>query len=94
MKREPIKSTNKPKKIARKTIKGIDSVSSVGKPKKWKRVKIAGNLVSDDGGGLEGLIGLEVMEDYGNNTVTKDKVIDWFLFLERLRSSYLIKIST
>lgn len=31
----------------------------------WERVKIAGNLITDDGGGLEGLIGLEVLEDYG-----------------------------
>lgn len=31
----------------------------------WEKVKIAGNLVTDDGGGLEGLIGLEVLEDYG-----------------------------
>lgn len=31
----------------------------------WEKVKIAGNLITDDGGGLEGLIGLEVLEDYG-----------------------------
>lgn len=31
----------------------------------WETVKIAGNLLTDDGGGLEGLIGLEVLEDYG-----------------------------
>lgn len=32
----------------------------------WKKVKIAGNLMSDDGGiGLEGLLGLEVLENFG-----------------------------
>lgn len=35
----------------------------------WETVKIAGNLLSDDGGGLEGLIGLEVLEDYGEAVV-------------------------
>lgn len=35
----------------------------------WETVKIAGNLLTDDGGGLEGLIGLEVLEDYGAEVV-------------------------
>lgn len=82
MKRQPNKTLNKPGKIVGKLIKGnaLSSSSSVGKSKKWKKVKIAGNLVTDDGGGgLEGLIGLEVMEDYGKNIITKDKVQGGFL---------------
>lgn len=35
----------------------------------WSKVKIAGNLVTDDGGGLEGLIGLEVLENYEPSVV-------------------------
>lgn len=31
----------------------------------WKKVKIAGRLMSDDGGaGLEGLLGVEVLENF------------------------------
>lgn len=40
----------------------------------WSKVKIAGNLVTNDGGGLEGLIGLEVLENYDIKTITKSKV--------------------
>lgn len=37
----------------------------------WEKVKISGNLVSNDGGGLEGLIGLEVLEDYDQNIISE-----------------------
>lgn len=40
----------------------------------WSKVKIAGNLITNDGGGLEGLIGLEVLEDYDKNIISKAKV--------------------
>lgn len=31
----------------------------------WKKVKIAGRIMSDEGGaGLEGLLGVEVLDDY------------------------------
>lgn len=59
-------------KLAKKVSK--NSIKSTANSKKWKKVKIAGNLVSDDGGGLEGLIGLEIMEDYGTNVIKTDKV--------------------
>lgn len=36
----------------------------------WSKVKIAGSLVTDDGGGLEGLIGLEVLENYDKDVIT------------------------
>ncbi|XP_055310394.1 ATP-dependent RNA helicase DDX24 [Sitodiplosis mosellana] len=44
----------------------------------WKKVKLSGNLLSmDDGGaGLEGLLGLEILENYGDTiTVTKGKQV-------------------
>ncbi len=40
----------------------------------WSKVKIAGNLITNDGGGLEGLIGLEVLENYDKNIISKTKV--------------------
>lgn len=41
----------------------------------WKKVKLSGNLLSDDGGiGLEGLLGLEVLENAGQSmSITKEK---------------------
>lgn len=55
---------NKAAKIAGKSktaTKQKPSVPSTG----WKKVKIAGRLLSDDGGtGLEGLLGLEVLENF------------------------------
>lgn len=40
----------------------------------WKKVKLSGNLLSDDGGAsLEGLLGLEVLESYKASSITKDK---------------------
>lgn len=40
----------------------------------WSKVKIAGNLITNDGGGLEGLVGLEVLETYDKNIISKAKV--------------------
>ncbi|KAG4074022.1 hypothetical protein HA402_014227 [Bradysia odoriphaga] len=39
----------------------------------WSKVKIAGNLITNDGGGLEGLVGLEVLENYDKNIIAKAK---------------------
>ncbi|XP_055624012.1 ATP-dependent RNA helicase DDX24 [Toxorhynchites rutilus septentrionalis] len=39
----------------------------------WKHVKLSGPVISDDGADLEGLIGLEVLENYDRKLVTKDK---------------------
>lgn len=40
----------------------------------WKKVKLSGNLLSDDGGAsLEGLLGLEVLENYNGISITKEK---------------------
>lgn len=40
----------------------------------WSKVKIAGSLITNDGGGLEGLVGLEVLENYDKNIISKTKV--------------------
>lgn len=40
----------------------------------WEKVKIKGNVVSEDGVGLEGLIGLEVLETYDPALVEMSKV--------------------
>lgn len=40
----------------------------------WKEVKLSGNLITDDSvGTLEGLVGLEVLEDYDGRLVTTTK---------------------
>ena len=56
--------------LKKKSINSKESTKN-----KWSKVKIAGNLVTNDGGGLEGLIGLEVMENYDKSIITKAKVI-------------------
>lgn len=38
--------------------------ASVSKEENWQKVKIKGHVISDDFGGYEGLIGLEVLKDY------------------------------
>lgn len=47
------------------------------KKAQWKNVKLSGNLMSDDGGlGLEGLLGLEVLENPQESVkVTKERFI-------------------
>lgn len=37
----------------------------------WQKVKIKGPVISNDASGLEGLIGLEVLEDYNLESVMK-----------------------
>lgn len=59
-----VKSKQKPKSVEKK--QSIDG--------SWSKVKIAGNLITNDGGGLEGLIGLEVLENYDKNIISKAKV--------------------
>lgn len=62
----------KSKKIS-KTSNGTDNVL---KSAQWKKVKLTGNLLSDDGGiGLEGLLGLEVLENPDTISVTKEKPV-------------------
>lgn len=62
-KTKSIKNGKKAGKVANKSkavTKQQPPLPSVG----WKKVKIAGRLMSDDGGaGLEGLMGLEVLEN-------------------------------
>lgn len=61
---------------SKKKIKSRDKKPIVGS---WSKVKIAGNLITNDGGGLEGLVGLEVLENYDSKTITKAKVRNHYL---------------
>ncbi|XP_036333094.1 ATP-dependent RNA helicase DDX24 [Rhagoletis pomonella] len=51
----------------------IKTVGDTLENKSWEQVKIKGNVISDDGGGFEGLIGLEVLEDYDPKMVETAK---------------------
>lgn len=65
------KKTTKPPKV-----KKILNETESNKPPQWKKVKLSGNLMSDDGGfGLEGLLGLEVLENANSVGVTKEKPV-------------------
>ncbi|XP_055372433.1 ATP-dependent RNA helicase DDX24 [Condylostylus longicornis] len=55
-------------KIKSKKLNGESKIN-----KSWKKVKIKGNVFSEEGCGLEGLIGLEVMEDYDTGLIAKAK---------------------
>lgn len=73
MKVNNLKKRKSTKSGKTRTISKIQS--SVANPQ-WKKVKLSGNLLSmDDGGaGLEGLLGLEILENYGGAiSVTKGK---------------------
>lgn len=66
-----MKKTTKPSKV-KKILNGTES----DKLPQWKKVKLSGNLMSDDGGvGLEGLLGLEVLENANSVGVTKEKPV-------------------
>lgn len=55
----------------------VKSIEKPSKPPQWKKIKLSGNLMSDDGGfGLEGLLGLEVLENPAEAVeVTKEKLV-------------------
>ncbi|XP_017123570.1 ATP-dependent RNA helicase DDX24 [Drosophila elegans] len=52
--------TAKPPKAAKSAAKE----DAISKAENWQKVKIKGHVISDDCGGYEGLIGLEVLKDY------------------------------
>lgn len=55
------------KKSAKKNGKSANGVKPRGGKPQWKKIKLAGQLLSDEGGiGLEGLLGLEVLENVGD----------------------------
>lgn len=70
------KSSTKAKKSKKPNSNGIVT-KRPAKPPQWKKVKLSGNLLSDDGGlGLEGLLGLEVLENPSETVrVTKERPI-------------------
>lgn len=82
------KNKNFKKKAPKKTQKNGKVKKATKAPAvAWSKVKIAGNLVTDDGGGLEGLIGLEVLENYEPSVVTSSgKVCIYFLLLSNLNT--------
>lgn len=49
----------------------------------WKHVKLSGPVISDEGGDLAGLIGLEILENYDRSLVNKDKkkVCTYIIFI-------------
>ncbi|BFG06305.1 ATP-dependent RNA helicase DDX24 [Drosophila madeirensis] len=66
--------SSKPKsaKVAKKIKKGSKECKT-DKAENWQKVKIKGHVISDDFGGYEGLIGLEVLEDYDAELVKSSK---------------------
>ncbi|XP_016957658.1 ATP-dependent RNA helicase DDX24 [Drosophila biarmipes] len=52
--------TAKPPKL----LKSAAKEAAASKAESWQKVKIKGHVISDDCGGYEGLIGLEVLKDY------------------------------
>lgn len=66
-----------------KVKKGVENkkpkknCKQISEQPQWKKIKLSGNLMSDDGGfGLEGLLGLEVLENpHKAVKVTKEKPI-------------------
>lgn len=70
------KTKTKKKTIKPSKVKKISNGTESNKPPQWKKVKLSGNLLSDDGGlGLEGLLGLEVLENAKSVGVTKEKLV-------------------
>lgn len=67
---------SKGKKASKSAVEG-DSMKNLSKEAPWKKVKLSGNLLSDDGGlGLEGLLGLEVLENpHKAVKVTREKFV-------------------
>ncbi|XP_054740964.1 ATP-dependent RNA helicase DDX24 [Anastrepha obliqua] len=59
-------------KLGAKPYKVVTTGDALEK-KAWEKVKIKGNIISDDGGGFEGLIGLEVLEEYDPKLVETAK---------------------
>lgn len=41
---------------------------------KWEKVKLKGNVIAEEGVGLEGLIGLEVLENYDAGLIGASQV--------------------
>lgn len=77
MKLKKLQNTDgaKPSKKLKKNPKKKNTIAKTSKPNSaWEKVRLAGNLISDDGGaGLEGFLGLEVLESYAKSSVTKEK---------------------
>ncbi|XP_039480529.1 ATP-dependent RNA helicase DDX24 [Drosophila santomea] len=60
---------NKQKTAKPPKLKGVAKEPALSKAENWQKVKIKGHVISDDCGGYEGLIGLEVLKDYDASLV-------------------------
>lgn len=71
-----VKTSKKINKSKKKTATSVVAKGPKKRPQ-WKKVKLSGNLLSDDGGiGLEGLLGLEVLENPSESVrVTREKLV-------------------
>lgn len=73
-----VKNLKKEKKALASGLKQMSSRNQNNSKPQWKKVKLSGNLLSMDDGdaSLEGLLGLEVLENYdGAISITKGKPI-------------------
>lgn len=71
-----VKNLKKKKKTMASGLERMGSENQNNSKLQWKKVKLSGNLLSMDDGGasLEGLLGLEVLENYGGAiSITKGK---------------------
>lgn len=59
--------------------------------KSWEKVKIRGKVISDDGGGYEGLIGLEVLKAYKPNLISSEKKIKRKQEKSRIKTAKKVK---
>ncbi|EDW91421.1 ATP-dependent RNA helicase DDX24 [Drosophila yakuba] len=60
---------NKQKTAKPPKLKDVAKEPALSKAENWQKVKIKGHVISDDCGGYEGLIGLEVLKDYDASLV-------------------------
>lgn len=68
------KTKTKKKTTKLSKVKNFSNGNESNKLPQWKKVKLSGNLLSDDGGfDLEGLLGLEVLENANSVGVTKEQ---------------------
>lgn len=68
-----VQNKQKNPKIKPPSLK-VNNNSKPASDKNWEKVKIKGSVITEDGVGLEGLIGLEVLEHYDSNLIGTSKV--------------------
>ncbi|XP_023304092.2 ATP-dependent RNA helicase DDX24 [Lucilia cuprina] len=88
-----VQNKQKSSKIKPPSVK-VKKEAAKAAEKKWEKVKIKGSVITEDGVGLEGLIGLEVLEDYDNNLIgtAKPKLSRKEKRMERKKGSKKAKV--